>query len=254
MGDCLVLFGTVAKLAIEVRQMRRRGLWIYLSSSGSAFLENFFSLLFVALSLSALALQALQSPLALPVLSLCAVTGWVYLLFFLLAFRLTGPMVIMIYSMLKQDVARFLIIFAVFLVAFSQAFYILMFNTQSLSLTQSVIQSALILVGEFDMSIYLDAQHPIPTVAIFLLYVVLINILLLNLLIALFGFTYNSIDEESDKIWHLERARIILEIEFEMSDKERKMTRNKYWTEVNGRRFMQIKQIDQSHFKKAKTQ
>jgi hypothetical protein len=47
------------------------------------------------------------------------------MLSFVLAFRFTGPFVVMIYKMLLNDVLRFCIIYAVFLVGFSQAFFIL---------------------------------------------------------------------------------------------------------------------------------
>jgi len=50
------------------------------------------------------------------------------MLFFVMAFRLTGPFVVMIYEMLFNDVLRFFIIYIVFLAAFSQAFFILFDN------------------------------------------------------------------------------------------------------------------------------
>ena len=59
------------------------------------------------------------------VLAIAAILGWGYLLFFVMAFRLTGPFVVMIYQMLFNDVLRFCIIYMVFLAGFSQAFFIL---------------------------------------------------------------------------------------------------------------------------------
>jgi hypothetical protein len=50
------------------------------------------------------------------------------MLFFVMAFQLTGPFVVMIYEMLFNDVLRFFIIYIVFLAAFSQAFFILFDN------------------------------------------------------------------------------------------------------------------------------
>lgn len=47
------------------------------------------------------------------------------MLSFILAFRFTGPFVVMIYKMLLNDVLRFCIIYAIFLVGFSQAFFVL---------------------------------------------------------------------------------------------------------------------------------
>jgi hypothetical protein len=62
------------------------------------------------------------------VLAIASIIGWGYMLFFIMAFRLTGPFVVMIYQMLLNDVLRFFIIYIVFLAAFSQAFFILFDN------------------------------------------------------------------------------------------------------------------------------
>lgn len=61
-------------------------------------------------------------------LAIASIIGWGYMLFFVMAFRLTGPFVVMIYEMLFNDVLRFFIIYAVFLVGFSQAFFVLYDN------------------------------------------------------------------------------------------------------------------------------
>ena len=47
------------------------------------------------------------------------------MLFFMMAFQLTGPFVVMIYTMLINDVLRFCIIYIVFLAGFSQTFFVL---------------------------------------------------------------------------------------------------------------------------------
>lgn len=58
-------------------------------------------------------------------LAIASIFGWGYVLFFVMAFRLTGPFVVMIYQMLFNDVLRFCIIYMVFLAGFSQTFFIL---------------------------------------------------------------------------------------------------------------------------------
>ena len=59
------------------------------------------------------------------ILALASIIGWSYLLYFLMAFRLTGPFVVMIYQMLFNNILRFSIIFMIFLIGFSQAFFVL---------------------------------------------------------------------------------------------------------------------------------
>jgi hypothetical protein len=58
-------------------------------------------------------------------LALASLVGWGYMLFFVMAFQLTGPFVVMIYQMLFNDVLRFCIIYMVFLGGFSQTFFVL---------------------------------------------------------------------------------------------------------------------------------
>ncbi len=47
----------------------------------------------------------------------------------------------------------------------------------------------------------------------------------------------------------MEQARIVFAIENEMSIDERKLDRNKYWTTINGKRYLQVEEVDQDHFR-----
>jgi hypothetical protein len=59
------------------------------------------------------------------ILAFASLIGWVYLFFFIMPLRFTGPFVIMIYKMLFNDVLRFCVIYVIFLVGFSQSFFVL---------------------------------------------------------------------------------------------------------------------------------
>jgi len=48
---------------------------------------------------------------------------------------------------------------------------------------------------------------------------------------------------------HLERARIVFAIENEMSTDERKLDENKYWTNVDGERYLQVEEVDKDCFR-----
>ncbi|XP_022236535.1 transient receptor potential cation channel subfamily V member 5-like, partial [Limulus polyphemus] len=52
-------------------------------------------------------------------------SSWFFLIFFAGAVKLTGPFVTMIYNMLVGDIFRFSIIYLIFLLGFTQAFYFL---------------------------------------------------------------------------------------------------------------------------------
>ena len=48
-----------------------------------------------------------------------------YFLFFCRGFKLVGPMVIMVYRMLAQDIVRFGSVFFIFVMGFSQGYFVL---------------------------------------------------------------------------------------------------------------------------------
>ncbi len=47
----------------------------------------------------------------------------------------------------------------------------------------------------------------------------------------------------------MERARIIFAIENEMTIDERKLDANKYWTNVDGERYLQVEEVDKDFFR-----
>ena len=70
-----------------------------------------------------------------------------YYLFFCRGFKLVGPMVIMIYRMLAQDLMRFGIIYTIFLMGFGQAYY-LIFMSYTASIIIISIQASFIIFRE----------------------------------------------------------------------------------------------------------
>lgn len=94
--EAAVLAGALYKARLEAMEARRSGLREYFGASGSALLENLLSTLFCACIFLVAVLSAFNHPAQAPVLAVAAIAGWSYLFFFLLAFRLTGPMVVMV--------------------------------------------------------------------------------------------------------------------------------------------------------------
>jgi len=159
-------------------------------------------------------LQAQQA-----ILAIASIIGWGYMLFFVMAFRLTGPFVVMIYAMLFNDVLRFFIIYVVFLAGFSQAFFVLFDNNGKIKIKSkfffyfllfylgfsgflvSVKQSFLGMLGDFDLDAYTETQYQYINVSLLIFYIIVVTILLLNLLIAMMGDTYGNIIEGATQIW-----------------------------------------------------
>ena len=151
----------------------------FAGAAGSAFFENTLSLTFSSLMFVVLLLSLAGSHRVRMVLGLASMVGWSYMFFFLLAFRMTGPMSVMIWSMLTSDVFRFLTVFAVFLLAFAQSFYVLFDGDGFAGFVTSVQRCFLCMLGDFDFDDYSHSPFSLLT------YVVVVTILLLNLLIAM---------------------------------------------------------------------
>ncbi|XP_035674128.1 transient receptor potential cation channel subfamily V member 5-like [Branchiostoma floridae] len=168
------------------------------------------------------------------ILTICTTTP--YFLFFFRGFKLVGPFVVMIYKMLKGDILRFLIIYAVFVMAFSQVMFVL-FRAARSSLTynqftdpvESMMGMIVMSFGEFsDMYETFDhIRHPILAKAVFLAYMSLVTILLINMLIAMMGNTYTSI-QETRKEWLRQWAQIVLIMEQSLSSDQLRKQQLKY--------------------------
>jgi hypothetical protein len=234
----------------EVSQLTRLGLRNYFRVSGSMLMENVLSLILGAsIALSAVCrVQGWMASYAL--LSLASVVGWTYVLFFLLAFKLTGPMVVMIYQMLQNDVLRFLIVYSVLLAGFSQAFFVLLGETGGDGLLRSIRTCFLAMLGDFDLEqMGSNSAFSMLTIGLLVSYVIVISILLVNLLIAMMGDTYSNVNEAAEQQWHLERARIVMSIERRMTPAQRRAS--KYWVQIGSGRFHQLVTVDDNHFKKS---
>jgi hypothetical protein len=147
-----------------------------------------------------------------PILAVASILGWSYMLSFVLAFRFTGPFVVMIYKMLLNDVLRFCIIYGVFLIGFSQAFFVLFDNSGMKNkillrfilfylgfsgFLISVQQCFFRMLGDFDVENYIGNVR----FTLIVTYVIIVTILLLNLLIAMMGDTYGNVMESATQIW-----------------------------------------------------
>ncbi|RNA06319.1 transient receptor potential cation channel subfamily M member 2-like [Brachionus plicatilis] len=151
--------------------------------------------------------------------------------------RSLGPKLLMIQKMLNE-LAVFLLIVVVFIFAYGISSQSLMYHNQELdlSLLKSVFLPAYFVIGgeyfEREKLMDIDECHSNLTqllitdtytqedcpekygasVSLFLLvvYIMLLNILLVNLLIAIFSNTYENVESEADKIWKFQRYRLFL--------------------------------------------
>uniref|UniRef100_A0A6T8NHJ3 Ion transport domain-containing protein n=1 Tax=Hemiselmis andersenii TaxID=464988 RepID=A0A6T8NHJ3_HEMAN len=138
------------------------------------------------------------------------------------AFKYVGVLVLTTYRMLISDVARFIVVYIVMLLGFSTAMYVLfdtsdeaqVLDSTGLKLTDfgSVMRKMLyISLGEVGS---LDREMDTPLqLVIYFVWVVLTNVLLLNLLISMMGQTFSDIQGDTHNAWVFPVANFILRCE-----------------------------------------
>ncbi|KAF0313003.1 Transient receptor potential cation channel subfamily V member 6 [Amphibalanus amphitrite] len=141
------------------------------------------------------------------VLTIAVVGSWFHLMFFAGAIQLTGPFVTMIFKIITNDMVTFFIIYSIFLLAFSQAFFFLYKGSpnRASSKFSNYIDTWMGLfhmtLGDYDFGeLSRSAYAPLMLIT-FVLFMVLVPILLLNMLIAMMGNTYATVVQQSEKEW-----------------------------------------------------
>ncbi|CAK6966581.1 transient receptor potential cation channel subfamily V member 4 [Scomber scombrus] len=200
----------------------------------SLFIDGSFQLLYFIYSVliivtAALYLSGIKAYVAVMVFAL--VLGWMNTLYFTRGLKLTGTYSIMIQKILFKDLFRFLLVYVLFMIGYASALVSLLtvcplpdsvcdgdcptypncrdpdtFSTFLLDLFKLTIG-----MGELDM--IHSAQYPAVFLILLVTYIILTFVLLLNMLIALMGETVGQVSKESKKIWKLQWATTILDIE-----------------------------------------
>lgn len=160
-----------------------------------------------------------------------------YFLFFCRGFKTVGPFVVMIYRMIMGDLLRFVSIYLVFVMGFSQAYYIIFLSFDNPNTPEGVDDSmsnpmpspiesimAMFLMSMTNFGDYYGAfertQHEMEAKFLFVVYMAIVAILLVNMLIAMMGNTYQKIAETRNE-WQRQWARIVLVVERGVSPDER---------------------------------
>jgi hypothetical protein len=126
----------------------------------------------------------------------------------------------MIQKMVVEDVSRFLGVAGILLAAFAHAFFILG-RFENSDFGRVLFRSLLALVGEGEVQVD-SAEGPRPgNTAFQVAYLVGGSLVLLNVLIAMMGKTYEDVSSVAKVLATIERARIIREVEEGMTPAER---------------------------------
>ncbi|PAV63993.1 hypothetical protein WR25_00252 [Diploscapter pachys] len=139
--------------------------------------------------------------------AVCSFVAWLNLLLLIRKLPRFGIYVVMFFDILSTF-SRFVIIFALFIFAFSISFFIMMQNRSEFSsLTDSILKTTVMMIGEFEfVSIFHGdtANHserlygPPWAKSIFLLFCIVMTILLMNLLVGLAVDDIKGVQEEAE--------------------------------------------------------
>uniref|UniRef100_A0A669E033 Transient receptor potential cation channel, subfamily V, member 4 n=1 Tax=Oreochromis niloticus TaxID=8128 RepID=A0A669E033_ORENI len=204
-------------------------------SSGTGLLTKLFSVLssfiysVLIIVTAALYLSGIEAYVSVMVFALAL--GWMNTLYFTRGLKLTGTYSIMIQKILFKDLFRFLLVYVLFMIGFASALVSLLTvcpppgtvcngscptypacrdnNTFSIFL----LDLFKLTIGMGDLDMIYSAQNPVVFLILLVTYIILTFVLLLNMLIALMGETVGQVSKESKKIWKLQWATTILDIE-----------------------------------------
>jgi transient receptor potential cation channel subfamily V protein 5 len=166
-----------------------------------------------------------------------------HILYFFRGFKSVGPFVVMIYKMLISDLLCFVLIYFVFLLSYAQAFFVIFRSHVGESInyfggaSESVLSMFLMSLLEFgDVFEQFDhTDHPTLARMLFVSYSILVAVMLMNMLIAMMGKTYQEIASRPNE-WLRQWARIVLIVERTLNDRERQLLQEAYTDVRDGRR------------------
>ncbi|GAB6026275.1 hypothetical protein CHUAL_012484 [Chamberlinius hualienensis] len=151
---------------------------------------------------------------------------WFFLMFFAGSVRLTGAFVTMIYSMIAGDMVRFGFIYVIALIGFSQAFFFLFKSCHvdledasetNIDMYETYYGTWMALfqmtLGSYTFGDFSKPKYSGLSMGIFVVFMVLVPILLLNVLIAMMSSTYSNVISKSEKEFVKQWAKIVLAVE-----------------------------------------
>ncbi|CAG5117325.1 unnamed protein product [Candidula unifasciata] len=216
--EAIVLISAIVYIFLAMKEIYHQGFRIFFSTLTGAPAKFLFlvSCLFVVSMLPGRAACASQFEDVVGVLAVLCTSP--YFLFFCRGFRIVGPSVVMIYNMIRKDLLQFFIIYLVFIIGFSQAMYIpfRMRTTVFSHPVDNMLGMISISIGDFEelYKIFTKLPSPLEDIIkiVFIVYMILVTLLLVNMLIAMMGRTYELVTN-TQKEWFRQWANIVLVVE-----------------------------------------
>ncbi|EDS45718.1 TRP channel protein nanchung [Culex quinquefasciatus] len=222
-SEAIILVGSFLYLVSALRESRFLGRKMFIENLMTAPSRVMFlfscCIMMVVPCLKVLCFTELEDHVAVVIM----LTTAPYFLFFCRGFKTVGPFVVMIYRMVMGDLLRFVAIYSVFVMGFSQAYYIAFLSYKGEeegdenpmpSPMESIVAMFLMSLTNFGdyYAALEDTAHEGCAKVLFVTYMVIVAVLLVNLLIAMMGNTYTKIAETKNE-WQRQWARIVLVVE-----------------------------------------
>jgi hypothetical protein len=211
-------------LHIERSECRGEGVRRYLASFWNWVAVATYAAIMCSIPLEFVAFSEMTQQARNSVLALIIVCLWVNLLQFLQMSRGSGLIIAMMAHMVK-DIYRFFLLYSVFLLGFSGAFYLLLRGTNGYeTFTTSFITVYLMLYGQLTYDNFKQATGYTWYTSNFLLLLHLLSavVVLLNILIAMMATTYAEVWEAAEAEALQSHAQAIVRLEKSLTPKARR--------------------------------
>jgi len=224
---------TLMYLLFELKTIYEQKLDFYFGGNAAFF--NVFELATFIFVLAGLYLHEKESILEANLsMSFAAVLAYGNVFMRTRCFEATGPFISMVKKIIT-DMWTFMLLLLVTLIAFAQAYYIIMNKTQPpreedvtyKSLSDWLFVTYLMMLGEFAITLeFFDTgtatDYAWFATFLFILFSVICIIIELNLLIAIMGGSYNHVQEDGlEDDWRFEQAGVLVHVETHMSEEDR---------------------------------
>eukprot|EP00210_Caulerpa_lentillifera_P002852 g2726.t1 len=236
----LVAFGSFVRLAMQVHTMWLEQGWIgllYYAKKAQKWIELVSCLLLVIVIPMLIKRCGFGSDEVAGVMAVASVLLWMKLLFYAQAFKSTGPMVIMMREIIV-DIRWFLFILFAFLVGFGVAFFVLLSHKRKQDNDNnkenpfsdpwmSVVTMILLMLSEVGDSLDSIDNNDMPQAITILAAITLVAflaavaIVLLNLLIAIMGDSFDRVKNHERSLFLRKRASVVQEMEMCLSHRRR---------------------------------
>ncbi|EYC24638.1 hypothetical protein Y032_0013g2022 [Ancylostoma ceylanicum] len=249
--ESVVVLCVIVQLFLEFKDVKRigRGKWWAIHKEFPAKIAYKCSFIFILCMIPIRAACSLSPDLLVVdnvLAALVILFTSVHYLYYCRAVKFVGPFVLMVYTIIATDIRRFLMIYGIFLMGFSQAFYLVFLSCERAEQDQlpsatdqdrfqnviqnpaeAFIRTFILTIGEFTVLYRNLAMCPAKVMvwigkAVFLIFELGVSILQFNLLIAMMTRTYETIFR-TRKEYKRQWAQVILMLELSLAPKDRLM-------------------------------